>query len=160
MKQCKRCGHTIVRSSPQARNVVFCSVQCRNKHYAQTMPSRQKEYQRERKNAIEQRDRKKRGKLQCLICGLWYKAPLHHAWQIHGVDEAAYKKHFGLDHKKGLITARLKEIKKAHVFANETVNNLKAGKPFRFVPGDTRAGRYERSAQTLSKLRVLHTLRK
>ena len=151
MKKCRLCKSPIIRTSPRANNVAYCSTQCRNKHYKATKPYLSKE-------AIDARNHAKwnkyaRGKIQCLICDGWYRAPLHHAWQRHRINEFDYKEHFGLDRKKGLLTPRLKEIKRAWVFANGTVENLKKGKPFRFVPGDTHAGRYERRPQTLARLK-------
>ena len=93
------------------------------------------------------------GGRQCVICGLWFRAVCHHAWQAHDVDEAEYKKIAGLDHKKGLIPKDLKELKAEHVRDNGTINNLKKGVWNRFIPGDTRAGKYERSPQTMERLK-------
>ena len=72
---------------------------------------------------------------------------------------ADYKLEFGLDQGRGILPDDLKEIKKNHVFENGTVKNLKKGKKFWFKKGDKSLGRYERSKQTLDKLKNLYKLR-
>lgn len=72
---------------------------------------------------------------------------------------ADYKSEFGLDQGKGILPDDLKEIKKNHVFENGTVKNLEKGKETRFKKGDENIGRYERSKQTLDRLKNLYKLR-
>ena len=99
------------------------------------------------------------GKLQCLICNRWYRQVGTHVWQTHGCTMADYKLEFGLDQGRGILPDDLKEIKKNHVFENGTVKNLKKGKKFWFKKGDKSLGRYERSKQTLDRLKNLYKLR-
>lgn len=61
----------------------------------------------------------------------------------------------GADVSKGRIPPRLKRIKREHVFENQTVKNLENGAHMRYVPGDTRAGNYERSPETMERLKAL-----
>lgn len=150
-KNCKQCGGPIERG-PRANNKKFCSVLCRETFSYESGKDRLR-WTKANAKAAHSRARYAPGKKQCLECLGWYKAPLHHAWQIHNLSEAEYKKKHGLDHKKGIITSSLKERKGEAVFENGTVENLKKGKKNWFKKGDTRAGRYERSAQTKARLK-------
>lgn len=153
MKKCKGCNTPIEIKG----NKKFCTINCRERYYDRTLACRTKEYRDNYNHA--KWNKYEKGKIKCLICGGWYRAVLHHAWQRHGTNEAEYKKAFGLDHKKSLITDELKAIHREHTLSNGTMDNLKKGKSTRFVKGDPRAGRYERSAQTLARLKKLSTLR-
>jgi hypothetical protein len=66
----------------------------------------------------------------------------------------------GIDQGRGLITKELKKIKRDHVMANGTIQNLITGIKTRYKSGDKRVGNYERSEETLSRLRNLHSFRK
>jgi len=43
---------------------------------------------------------------------------------------------------------------------NKTFKNLEAGKKFRFVKGDEKAGVYKRSPETMERLKKLNTFNK
>jgi len=152
MKQCLHCS-TPIHNKPHANNVKYCSASCREKHYTELHPFESRDYQRLRSN--KHHLKQFRGATQCIICNLWFRAPCHHAWQIHEVNEAEYKRLAGIDHKKGIIPSELKEIKAEHVRTNGTILNLKKGKPTRYVKGDKKAGRYKRSPQTMERLKLL-----
>lgn len=148
-KKCLNCNREFEKSTPRANNVKFCSVLCRDQMYAATG---------KRADAQRRHNDKKHSKpfgdaRQCIVCGLWYNAVCHHAWQKHELSEAEYKRMAGLDHKKGLIPEGLKFIKAEQVFENGTVANLTRGRKQQFVRGDPRAGRYERSPETLERLK-------
>lgn len=152
IKSCKMCHKPILRLSPRANNVKYCaSYRLEVYKYKEYRSA----YQRARNDT--QATKETHGKLMCLICGKYYKKPISHAWQRHGFHEAEYKRAHGLDHKKGLITDRTREVLREHVKDNyaEVVekNLLQNGKRSRFTKGDPRAGRYERSAQTLRNMR-------
>lgn len=148
MKVCKRCGVAIEKSGPRANNVKFCSTQCRESFYRETGMT---------KKAIDKCNHNKYnkfapGKEQCIICEGWYWAVCHHATQRHNLNHAEYKKIIGADVSKGRITPALKEKKAAYVIQNGTINNLIKGAHRRYIIGDRRAGRYERSRETLARL--------
>jgi hypothetical protein len=95
-------------------------------------------------------------KIQCLDCLRWYVQIGTHVIQRHGYETAReYKRAHGLDVKRGVVPVWYKEMKGEQVFDNGTVANLEYGAPYRFVPGDPRAGDYERSEQTMARLRNL-----
>lgn len=93
------------------------------------------------------------GKIQCQICSLWYRKPGAHIWQVHNISAREYRKKFGFDVKRGQIPPEDKAILRKYVFETGTVNNLKKGRRFWFKKGDKRAGRYNRSQETLDRLR-------
>ena len=67
-----------------------------------------------------------------------------------------YRAMVGFDVKRGQLPDDLRQLYAEQVFENETVKNLKAGRKFWFIKGDPRAGKYQRSAQTLERLRTQH----
>ncbi len=92
-------------------------------------------------------------KIKCAICGKYYRRPVRHAQQAHGVFKREYKQGAGLDVKRGILTPHAREIMAGHVMDNGTINNLKAGEASRFQKGGANVPRYERSPQTLERLR-------
>jgi hypothetical protein len=59
-----------------------------------------------------------------------------------------YKKHFGLDTKRGRTAGVYRELKRK---TNRNIKNLKLGKKYRFKKGD-RVGLYTRSEETKQRL--------
>jgi len=92
-------------------------------------------------------------KLPCAVCGKYYKRPIHHAWQRHGVNKREYKESAGLDVKRGVITPEARERMAEHVRTNGTINNLQAGAPHRWTK-DNPPPAYERSPETMERLRI------
>lgn len=143
------CNKEIERLSPKANNKKYCSKECRESHYLETGKTKAIRD----KNNHNRYNKYAKGKIQCKECGGWYKAVGTHVRQIHNMTAREYKKKHGLDTLKGLLTTELKERKHHHVFENGTVKNLEAGKAWRFKKGDKRAGRYQRSQQTITRLK-------
>jgi len=157
--KCKRpeCPNEIDRSSSHANNKKFCCPECQLIHYKVVNAERLKE----KRDAINHArwNKFEVGKEKCVICeaegvDAWYWAVCHHASHRHGVGEREYKKLIGADHKKGRIPPKLKRLKARQVFENGTVKNLAKGKSKRYKKGDPRAGRYERSEETLTRLKT------
>lgn len=96
-------------------------------------------------------------KIKCLICGKEFVRPCSHVWQVHGMTAREYKEEFGLDLKKGIATEEYKEVMREHVREHYPKvvekNLLRGGEKARFKKGDTTIGRYERSEQTLNRIR-------
>jgi len=94
----------------------------------------------QRKRMDRKAQEKQAGKLQCFICGRWYKRVIRHANQRHGVDKIEYKDMHGLPHKRGVISEamreRLRDYCKEWGMDKQVVE---AGKKTRFIKGDTRA---------------------
>ena len=91
-------------------------------------------------------------KIQCQVCGLWYRKVGSHVWQVHKMSAREYRKEYGFDVKRGQLPEDDRLVMREHVFSNGTVDNLKEGKRFWFKPGSEIAGRYQRSEQTMERL--------
>jgi len=126
-------------------------VECRDQRYKIVNAARIK--QRTDDNNHKKYNQYEEGKEQCVICEGWFWAVCHHAAQRHKVNHKDYKRLIGADVSKSRITPLLKQIKKEYVFANHTVENLKAGAPTRYIHGDKRAGNYKRSPETIARLK-------
>ena len=151
---CKVCGGDL----PNSRFRTFCSKKCRIKFYNKKNAQRGVEWQRAKRDkeaSIPSPD-----KVQCLICGKWYVQLCTHTVQVHDVNGREYREMFGLDVKKGVIPKWYRKKKGDQAIKNNTYKNLKQGAKFRFKKGDKRAGRYERSQETMERLKKLHTLTK
>jgi len=98
-------------------------------------------------------------KIQCLLCGLWYRQVGTHIWQRHKMSGREYREYFDLEVKRGILPPDLRELKAEYVKENGTIENLKTGKKYWFVKGDKRAGRYKRSHITMERLHNLHKLK-
>jgi hypothetical protein len=149
--QCKQCKKEFT-PARYANNVKFCSPKCRESTYVDYRKSWQQ------RNRAKYRE----GKLQCLICDGWFEKICSHTWQAHGMDNVAYKKMFGIDLGKGLVTESYKEHKREMVLNNPDIiknNLLKAGHSSRFTKGDPRF-KYVRSAETLQRLKQQSFIKK
>ena len=89
---------------------------------------------------------KTQSKIQCLICGLWYRQLGSHVSQIHKIKARDYRIKFGLDSKTGKATLSkdLQKLYAKQAMETGTYKNLEKGKKCRFKKGDKRAGKYER----------------
>lgn len=105
---------------------------------------------REEKAAIQTED-----KIQCKICGGWYRKVGQHVWLTHRIRAKEYRRENGFDVKRGQIKGRYLEKMHSYVFKNGTVDNLKKGAKFRFKKGQKGLGLYQRSLQTLERLSQL-----
>lgn len=94
-------------------------------------------------------------KIACMECGKKFVRVCRHVRMMHGLSARDYKKLHGLDVKRGIISEEDRERMAAHVRRTGTIDNLASGARFRFVAGHSH--NYERSAQTLARLRKLHT---
>lgn len=149
-KNCKICGGKL----PTNRCRTYCSTKCRNRFYNKKNYKKQLEWYRNKRGKFEE------GKIRCLICGKWYRQLGSHVVQKHKMTAREYRKKFGYDVKSGrsILSKDLHELYGKQAKENGTEKNLKAGKKFRFVPGDKRAGKYERSEETMERLKKLHLL--
>lgn len=130
LRTCPFCKQPFeVRSNSQ----VFCSVKCRNK------------------NLWCNNSRYEPGKIQCLICKLWYRQVGSHIVQTHGITAREYRQEYGFDVKRGQLSEELRELKSKQVFENGTIENLKLGKKYRLKKGQVL--HYKRSKQTMERLR-------
>jgi len=134
----------------------YCSKVCRTRYY--NMKTVATPEARAISNAGQrERWRKKHidGKptVKCLICNKEYRQVGSHIAQSHKMTAREYRRLYGFDVKKGIIPDDLRELYQQQVRDNHTIDNLKAGAPFRFKKGDPRAGNYKRSDQSIMKLR-------
>lgn len=148
MKICKHCEKEY---KPESNSQNFCSLQCRKAHNYEKDKVRVREWQRNRSGAY------KDGKIQCLICGKWYDKVMGHVYQAHGVNEKEYKEYAGLDRGRGIISKRTYELLRQRNEENWDKikdNLLVAGKKSRYNKGDKNIGKYERSPETLARLKA------
>ena len=158
LKLCQKCNKEIPPKA-KANNVKYCEA-CREEVY------KYKEYrvtwQRNARDAKAKRDTI--GKIKCNYCKGYYKKSISHAWQVHGINERQYKDEAGLDHKKGIIVPETREILREHVQANYEIvvekNLLQKGKRSRFRTGNPNIGKYERSPQTIERLKQQSFIKK
>lgn len=151
--KCRLCKNKIV----GYRLRYYCCVQHRNKFYNIKNRKYQTRWQINVRNKIA--DKPSQNKIQCLICKRWYIQVCSHIVQVHKLLSREYKQEFGLDVKKGRIPKWYSEIKSEITHNNGTIKNLKIGKKFWFKKGSKIAGRYDRSQETLERLKNLYKIK-
>jgi len=150
-KNCKICGKQL----PNCRFRTFCSKKCRNKSYYIKNEKKNAEWTRRRDDKIASIPAK--NKLQCQVCGKWYRKVGSHVWQKHKMSAREYREAYGFDVKKGQLPDDLKKLKADYAKENETMNNvIEGGKKYRFKKGQKGVGIYKRSQQTLERLKTLY----
>lgn len=142
---CKVCGKPLPK-----RFRTYCSTKCRNHAINKRHTIQHTEWQRKRRDAIASSPSK--DKIQCLLCGKWYRQVGSHIVQTHKMTAREYRSMVGFDVKRGQLPDDLLQLKREQVFENKTVENLKAGKKYRFKKGQAGVGVYRRSAQTMERL--------
>lgn len=92
-------------------------------------------------------------KIQCDICGKWYKQVGSHIWNTHKITAKEYRKKYGYDTKKGQLPPNYKKLKAKQAIERGGYKNLKKGKKYWFKKGQKNIGTYERSEQTMERLK-------
>lgn len=95
--------------------------------------------------------------MKCLLCNESFVFLGAHVYQTHKILMLDYKKQFGFDIKRGQTKGQYRELKNK---TNRGIKNLKLGAKYRFVKGDKKAGKYERSQETLERLVKIRSLRR
>lgn len=131
----------------KAHNVKYCSKKCYNQAFYWRVG---KKFQEEKGGKYE------KGKLQCPVCKKYYHKLISHTYQKHELKAREFKEYYGLDVKKGLLSEKARDTHRKIVLDNWELNmeNLRKGRGFWFKKGDTRAGRYVRSKETMERLRL------
>lgn len=156
MNKEKRCGYikctnVIIRNHSKANNKRFCSVFCRLEQTKLDHPTRNRDWQRARQDKLHSKPSS--NKIQCLICGKFYRQVGTHITQRHELTAREYRQKYGFDVKRGQLPIDLREIKADKTAKNGTIDNLKKGKKFWFKKGQTGVGIYPRSQQTMERLK-------
>ena len=148
-KKCQWCGE-IYTPKKYANNSKYCSKTCANKKaYNTTIKAWAIKDRIKKQNAMYNES----NAIKCEICGRYFRQVGSHVVQAHGYKSAReYREEYGFDVKRGQLPDEYKKIKHDHVFKNKTIDNLKAGEPYRFKAGQKGVGKYKRSAQTLERL--------
>lgn len=152
---CKICNAPL----PNTRYRTYCSAKCRQKFFNKKYAYRGVEWQRNKRDRIAS-IADPENKCRCLLCGKWYVQICTHAYQVHDITGREYREKFELEVKKGVVPEWYRKLKGDQALDNETYKNLEAGAKFRFIKGDTKAGKYKRSPVTVEKLKVLYKLNK
>lgn len=90
-------------------------------------------------------------KLQCQICFKFYNHLGSHVAGGHGILAREYKKQFGINVKRGLITEEIKEKHRANLTPEIIANLTKLGESTRYKPGEVPT--YSRSDETKERLK-------
>lgn len=146
--KCAECGKDFT-PKPKAHNIKYCSQLCRNRVYYRNRggAEAQRDYIYKRKQADG------RDKIQCQICKKWYRQVGSHIVLMHKITAREYREAYGFDVKRGQLPEDYRRLKADQSVECGGVRNLKRGAPYRFVPGDKRAGKYKRSLETLARLK-------
>ena len=153
---CKECAKPVKPLNPRGSAGRYCNITCRNRHYNRKHD--RAKWQREYNYKKYQLNTKE--KIQCLVCGKWFRQVGSHIVQVHGITARKYREEFDFDVKRGQLPDDLRELKAGQVFENRTVENLKAGQKFWFKKGQHGLGLYRRSRQTMERLKELHKYNK
>jgi hypothetical protein len=145
--KCKQCKKTFTSKSSHARNVKFCSLHCRNKFYLPRVSAWA------RNKADRLASKPSPNKIQCLVCGKWYIQVCTHIFERHHLLAREYKKDFGLDVKRGKIPQWYRQVKAEICKENGTVLKGFEGKKYWWKKGSKIAGRYQRSEETMNRLK-------
>lgn len=157
-KTCLICGKEI--TEPRFRT--YCSATCRNRRNAIKSIESGYSAQYQRELWAKKRENDGRDKIKCIICGRSYVQIGSHTFLSHGITAREYKKMTGHDVKKGLIPEEYRKIKsqRNHDSFDIIKPNLLKGKKHWFKKGQPGVGVYERSPQTLERLKILNKLKK
>ena len=152
-KICIVCGDEYICNSNAHKLSKFCgNISCRNRYYYEKSggKERQREYM-QRKLEKEYPN----ARLRCLICGRWFRQVGTHVYLIHGMTAKEYKKQFGMDVGSTTYTlvGELRDLYGVQAKENGTYKNLEKGAKNRFKKGDPRIGKYERSEETVARLK-------
>jgi hypothetical protein len=94
-------------------------------------------------------------KIECKICHGLYVRVCTHARQKHEVTAREYKEAFGYDVRKGIMTDADREHMRELAYINGMPERLqRTGAKTRFKKAQTGLGKYQRSQQTLERLRL------
>lgn len=149
MKKCNLCGDTQSKRYINNKKHGLLCMKC---------------YQRERKNPTVytkpnygEIKLNEDGKPICHICGKAYNKLLTHVWQIHGLSAREYKKEFGLDVIKGIMSEESTKIASNKAYENYDLvvkkNLIENGMKTRFIKGHKGRTKNMVSEQTLKALR-------
>jgi predicted nucleic acid-binding Zn ribbon protein len=155
--KCVVCGASYPKPERNYTRSHYCSPKCRNRFY-------QIKYQKQR--SIWQRARYDReaetpdpDKIQCRICGRWYRMIGGHIRNAHKMTAREYRMIYGYDVKRGQLPPDLRELKAEQAIECGGYRNLKIGKRFWFKRGQEGVGRYKRSEQTIARLQDMSARR-
>lgn len=154
--KCLVCGKEIIKDHPL--KFKYCSLKCRNKrNYLKTKDYAKQWQQNKRKENAKIPSPEK---IQCIICGGWYKQVGSHIYSTHHITCREYREEFELEVKRGLLPPEYRKFKEIQCKENGTIDNLKIGKKYWFKEGQQGIGIYKRSPITMERLKKLHTLKK
>ena len=165
LDKCRVCGDPRDREKNK-RLRSYCSKTCRKKETAKRYKNADKETKKKRANYQRKLDDDKANvyspdKIKCLVCGRYYTQVGSHAVLRHGFETAReYREHFGLVVKRGTVPKWYRKQKGDQAIENGTAKNLKKGKRYRFNKGQKGVGVYQRSNQTLRRLKQGNFIKK
>ena len=148
-KKCKICNKPLIK-----RQRTYCSKSCRYKVYNKKYAKARNEWTRNKRGKYAD------NKIECLVCGKYYRQVGTHIVQMHDMTAREYREYFELEVKKGILPDDLRKLYGEQALENGTYKNLKIGKKFWFKKGQKGVGIYQRSPITIERLKKLHKLTK
>ena len=100
------------------------------------------EYNRRQREYLYKKNKDKREKIKCQICGKEFRQVGTHVVQVHKMTAREYRKMYGFDVKKGQLPKDYKELKAEQAIECGGYTNLKKGKKFWFKKGQDGPGKY------------------
>ena len=92
--------------------------------------------------------------IQCQICKKWFRQVGSHIFMTHGITAREYREAYGFDVRRGQLPEDYKELKHNQAIENGMdVRLQKTGVKMRFKKGQKGLGLYNRSPQTMAKLK-------
>ena len=132
MKKCRVCGESERRVINSPEYGLVCS-RC-----YQRLRNNSKVYDLPKYGEI---DYSEDGKPICHVCGLAFDKVMSHVWQVHEMTENEYKKKFGLETTKGIMSEKSTKLARKQCLKNYALvceeNLLKNGVGTRFKKGST-----------------------
>jgi hypothetical protein len=97
--------------------------------------------------------------IQCQICKKWFRQVGTHVVETHGITAREYREAYGFDVRKGQLPEDYKELKHAQAIENGMDIRLqRTGVKTRFKKGQKGLGLYNRSPQTMARLKNMKHL--
>ena len=144
------------REGVEGNNQQYCNKKCRNKRtYLKRGGAEAQRAYLDKRRALDTRE-----KIQCLVCGKYYRQVGSHIVQIHGITAREYREEYGFDVKKGQLPEDYRELKAEQAVERGGAKNLLHGKKFWFKKGQKGVGVYKRSKQTMERLKNMRQLYK
>lgn len=150
-RSCRQCGKPIPQTGKSGAKR-FCNLTCRNRyHYIKNDGAERQRVYLQKKMIEKHGD----NLLTCLICERKFRQLGSHVFNAHGMTAIDYRKMFGFDlyETTHTLVPELRKLYGEQAIENGTYKNLEKGEKTRYKKGQKRIGNYERSNETMERLK-------